>query len=280
MFKSKKRLISNAFSKKNRALLSELVRTDFKLRYQGSVLGYVWSLFRPLMLFGILYTVFTKILPLGKGIPNYAISLLLGIVLWNFFVEATTSSLQSIVGRASLIRKIKMPTYLIPVSTVLSALINLTFNMIVVFIFLAFSPINAISWRTVVFLPLLIAELTVVAVALALLLSAAYTRFRDIDHIWDIIKQAFFYTIPIIYPLSRVHSEKLQKLIMFNPLSQIIQDARRIITYEGTARATDLYRSLTFKILVELFPIIIIGITLLVGVIYFKKESKNFSENV
>jgi len=272
--------ISNIFSKKNKVLVKELIRTDFKLRYQGSVLGYLWSFFKPLMLFLILYIVFTKFITLGKGTPNYAVSLLLGIVLWTFFIEATSNSLKSIVGRGSLIRKIKIPIYLIPVSTVASAFINLCLNLIVVFIFVIFSPIDAFSWKTAVFLPLVILELTLLSTAVGLFLSATYVRFRDIDHIWDVVRQALFYTIPIIYPLTRIPSEVIQKIIMVNPLAQIIQDARFLVTYEGTIRTSSLYESPLFSFAAEIVPLLLVATALLVGVWYFKKEAKYFSENV
>src|SRR6185312_4445326 len=129
-------MLKRIFSKPNRALLSELVRTDFKLRYQGSALGYAWSLLRPLLLFVILYVVFVKVLKSGAGIPHYPVYLLLGIVLWNFFLEMTTQSLGSIVGRGELIRKIKIPRWIIVVSSSLSALINVGLNLVVIAIFL------------------------------------------------------------------------------------------------------------------------------------------------
>ena len=119
-------------SKQNRALLSELVRTDFKLRYQGSALGYAWSLLRPLMLFGILYVIFALVLKSGNGIPHFPVYLLLGIVLWTFFTDMTQQSLGSIVGRGDLIRKIRIPRWIIVFSSSLSALINLGLNLIVV----------------------------------------------------------------------------------------------------------------------------------------------------
>src|SRR5579871_1678611 len=125
------------FTKKNRALLGELVRTDFKLRYQGSALGYAWSLLRPLLLFLILYVVFVKFLKLGNGVPHYPVYLLLGIVIWNFFNEMTVQSLGSIVGRGDLIRKIKIPRWIIVFSSSISALINLLLNLVVVGIFVA-----------------------------------------------------------------------------------------------------------------------------------------------
>src|SRR5580693_8462127 len=129
-------MFKRIFSKKNRALLAELVRTDFKLRYQGSVLGYAWSLLKPLLLFVILYIVFVYFLKIGKGVPHYPVYLLLGIVLWNFFNEMTSQSLGSIVGRGDLIRKIRIPRWIIVISTSLSAMINFLLNLIVVGIFM------------------------------------------------------------------------------------------------------------------------------------------------
>src|ERR1700689_1151321 len=123
-------------TKQNRALLSELVRTDFKLRYQGSVLGYAWSLLRPLLIFVILYVVFVKFLKVGAGIPHYAQYLLFGIVIWNFFVEMTMQSLGSIVGRGDLIRKIRIPRWIIVLSSSFSALINLLLNLVIITIFM------------------------------------------------------------------------------------------------------------------------------------------------
>src|SRR6266481_5362862 len=116
-------------------LLRQLVKTDFKLRYQGSVLGYVWSLLRPLLMFVILYLVFTVFLPVGKGIPHYPVYLLLGIVLWSYFTEVTSGSVGAIVGKGDLLRKINFPKYVIILAISFSALINLAFNFIIVGIF-------------------------------------------------------------------------------------------------------------------------------------------------
>lgn len=264
------------FSKKDFALFKELVRTDFKLRYQGSVLGYLWSLLKPLMLFGILYIVFTKFLQIGKGVPNYALSLLLGIVLWTFFVEATSNSLKAVVGRGSLIRKIKIPVYLIPLSTTTSALINLLLNLIVVFVFVAFGQNTAVSPTTLVIFPLLLVELLILSAGVGFFLSALYVKFRDINHIWDVVRQALFYTVPIIYPLSRISSVPLQKIIILNPLSQIIQDSRIVITYADTTGIKDLYGTR----LMELVPLTLVFLSFVIGYKYFVKNSDRFAEDV
>ncbi len=264
------------FPKKHRVLFLELVRTDFKLRYQGSALGYLWSLLKPLMLFGILYIVFTKFLKIGAGVPNYAVSLLLGIVLWTFFVEATSSSLKSIVGRGGLIRKINIPRYLIPVSTIASGFINLCLNLIVVFIFVLFASNNALSWATLLLFPLLILELAILSMGIGFFLAAAYVKFRDIDHVWDVARQALFYTVPIIYPLSRIPSEAIKKAIILNPLSQIIQDSRIVITYSETQGIKDIYGSRIYA----LIPLAITAVIFIFGLRYFNKRSKYFAEDV
>jgi ABC-2 type transport system permease protein len=133
------------FSKKNRALVAELVRTDFKLRYQGSVLGYAWSLLRPLLIFIILYVVFVRFLKLGVDVPHFPVYLLLGIVIWNFFNEMTVMSLGSIVGRGDLIRKISIPRWVIVVSSSISALINLVLNLLVVMLFLFINHVDLLK---------------------------------------------------------------------------------------------------------------------------------------
>lgn len=271
-----RKIVKNVFSKRNQILLSEMVRTDFKLRYQNSLLGYLWSLLKPLLLFAILYIVFTKFLHIGRGIPNYAVSLLLGIVLWNFFVESTSNALKSIVGRGALIRKINIPRYLIPVSVIASALINLLLNLVVVFIFVFIASDTPLSLVSIVVFPLLLLELITVSVAVSFFLSAVYVKYRDMEHIWDVVKQALFYLVPIIYPLSMIPNEMIQKVLLLNPLAQIIQDARAVITYGGTDQIGDVFNSW----LPYLIPFTLVTITLLISSAYFRKNSKYFAEDI
>lgn len=267
---------SKLSASKQRALLAEMIRTDFKLRYQASILGYIWSILKPLFLFAILYTVFTQFLRIGAGIPNYGLSLLLGVVLWSFFAEATSGALKSVVAKGSLIRKIDIPRYLIPISAVASAFINMILNLVVVFIFAVFTSGNALSWLTLIFFPFLIIELVLVALAVGFLLSAIYVKLRDIDHIWEVVKQAMFYGTPIIYPITLIPYESLQQLLILNPLAQIIQDARSIVTWDGNPQITDLYANN----LIMLVPISFILLLLFFGYRLFLKKSKYFAEYV
>jgi ABC-2 type transport system permease protein len=266
----------HVFSKQNRALLSELVRTDFKLRYQGSVLGYAWSLLRPLLLFLILYVVFVKFLKIGHSVPHYPIYLLLGIVLWNFFNEMTVMSLGSIVGRSDLIRKISIPRWIVVFSSSISALINLGLNLIVVAIFMLVNHVGLLE--TAIWLPLILLEIYMLALGLSLFLSAAFVKFRDVGYIWEVVMQAGFYLTPILYPLSQITNLTFQKIILLNPMAQAIQDARfSVVSHDKVVLTISRvfeggwYRFMPFAFVI----IILIG-----GLLYFKRESKYFAENL
>ncbi len=268
--------MKHVFSKQNRALLAELVRTDFKLRYQGSVLGYAWSLLRPLLLFLILYIIFAKFIKLGGNIPYFPIYLLLGIVLWTFFADMTSQSLGSIVGRGDLIRKIRIPRWIIIISSSVSALINLALNMLVVVIFMIFNKVDLL--QTTLWLPLILIEVFILGLGLSLFLAAAFVKYRDISYIWEVILQAGFYVTPILYAMTFITNVDYQKILLMNPMAQAIQDARYAVVSHhpdvitiGSAFNNDLIR---------LVPIGMCVLALVVGVLYFKKEAKSFAENL
>jgi ABC-2 type transport system permease protein len=262
------------FSKKNRALLYELVRTDFKLRYQGSILGYAWSLLRPLLLFVILYIVFVKFLKLGNSIPHYPIYLLLGIVIWNFFYEMTVQSLGSIVGRGDLIRKIRIPRWIIVLSSSISALINLALNLVVVVVFMFINKVDFM--QTALLIPLILFEVYILALGLSLFLSAAFVKYRDISYIWEVVLQAGFYITPILYPLALITNLSFQKLIMINPMAQAIQDARYAVVTHDSRTVYQVFDGGWYKFI----PFIIVVVIFIIGLSYFRKESKYFAENI
>jgi ABC-2 type transport system permease protein len=257
-------------------LLKQLVITDFKVRYQGSWLGYVWTLLRPLALFVILYLVFAKFLGVGDTIPYFPVYLLLGIVFWNYFVEVTMGGVASIVGSGDLIRKINFPKYVIILAGSFSALINLTINMLVIAGFMYFTDVPV--RYDIVLLPFVIAQLFVFSLALAFLLSALYVKARDISYIWEVVLQAGFYATPILYPIGLVlsQSEAAGKFLMLNPMAQMIQDARFVTVTEQTQTISGIYGN-------QLIRLIPYGITLGIMIIasyYFRKRSKYFAEEV
>ena len=270
--------LDNIFSRKNRILLRELVVTEFKLRYQGSVLGYIWSLLKPLMLFAIMYVVFVHFLRFGQGIPHFAVSLLLGLVLWTFFTEATNQGMQAIVARGDLIRKINFPKYIIVISATVSALINLSFNLIVVFVFMIFDGVN-FGWSALLF-PLTILSTYAFSLGLAFLLSAAYLKYRDISHIWEVFLQGLFYATPIIYPLEMVVNYGGQfaaQLLMMSPIAVLFQNARaQVAGHENIITSDQLFSNPMYLVV----PYAIIVIVIIWGVVYFKKVQGKFAEQV
>lgn len=260
----------------NQTLIRQLVITDFKLRYQGSVLGYLWSLLKPLMLFSVLYVVFTYALPIGNDVPHKAAYLLLGIALWTFFVEATIMGMGSIVGRGDLIRKVKISKPLIVIASTLSAGVNFCLNMVVVGIVMILN--HATIQPEVVFLPLILIELVLLAMAISFFLSALYVKYRDFASIWEVILQIMFYATPIIYPLSLVKnkSEFMLKILSLNPLAQIIQDARyMLITPQTLTTHEVLSKTLSYGL-----PIVLIVILACGSVLFFRKNAQNFAENL
>ncbi len=258
-------------------LLKQLVKTDFKLRYQGSVLGYIWSLLRPLALFVILYFVFARFLRVGEQVPHFPVYLLLGIVLWNYFVEVTTGSVSAIVGQGDIMRKINFPKYVIVFAGSFSALINLCLNFMVI---AGFMVMTGVELRPIaIFLPVFIIELFVFSLALAFFLSAAYVRFRDISYIWEVAIQAAFYATPILYPLSLIikESELVAKIMMLNPMAQIIQDARYVLVTPETVTISGLYGG---NHLVRALPVGITVLAVVIAATYFRRRSRFFAEEV
>lgn len=281
MVKYKDMGIPRVLNKRNRILLRELTKTDFKLRYQGSVLGYLWALLRPLMMFAILYVVFAVLLPLGKGIPHYPVYLLTGTVLWSFFTECTSQGIQAMLVRGDLIRKISFPKYIVVVSTTFTAVINLLINLGVVIIFaLLDGVVPSLTWLLV---PVFVFELYILALGIAFLLGAINVRYRDIMSIWDVCIQALFYAVPIIYPISMVIGDGgsalrmfAAKIILVNPIAQAIQDVRyNLITTEATTAWNFLEHWYLMVI-----PIVIVVLLIAIGSVYFRKKSKFFAEEI
>ncbi len=257
-------------------LLRELVITEFKLRYQGSVLGYLWSLLKPLFTFVILYFVFVYFLRIGSDIPHWPVALLLGIVLWNFFAEVTNNGLGAIVGRGDVIRKINFPKYVIVLASSVSALINLLLNLVVIAVFMLISGVS-LSWGALLS-PVFIIEIFALGVGLALILSAVYVRLRDLNYIWEIIMQALFYASAVIYPISFVidRSSEAARLILLSPISQSIQDVRHLLINENNPTLL----TITGNPLWYAVPVGIVIVVVIAGVWIFKKRSPYFAENV
>ncbi len=208
-------------------LLYLIAVTEFKKTYFGTVLGYVWSLARPLLLFAVLVTVFTKVFHIAK-VPHYPVYLLMNIVLFGFFQEATTIAVGSVVGQEAVVRKTQFPRLVIPLAVVLTSLFNMMLNLVVVVIFIVADGVTP-TWTWLLF-PVILAILIILTTAVSMIVSSLYPRYRDIAIIWTVFSTALFYATPILYAVSNVSTHPtLRRLILINPLAPIFELARKWI---------------------------------------------------
>jgi ABC-2 type transport system permease protein len=251
-----------------------LAVTEFKLRFYGSVLGYLWQLVRPLMLFGVLYLVFTEFVRIGEAVPHYPVLLLANIVLYTFFADGT-GAVGSMVEHEGLVRKIQFPRMAVPVSVVLTAAFNLALNLLVVLAFALASGVEPRwSWLEA---PLLIVLLAVLVVGLAMLLSALYVRFRDVKPIWEVTLQVAFYATPVIYAIEAIGvSERLREAIMLNPLAAILQQFRHAVI-DPAAPSAAAAAGGSAKLLVPAG--LLFGVAAL-GYWYFDREAPRMAEDL
>jgi ABC-2 type transport system permease protein len=255
-------------------LLYLMASTEFKRTYFGTVLGYLWSLGRPLMLFGVLLVVFTKGLHLGNQVPHYPVLLLFNIVLFGFFQEATGQSVPSIVSAEAIVRKTQFPRVVIPVSIVLTALFNLGLNLVVTFAFIIVVGGISPMW-TWLLLPVIVLLLAVFSTAMAMILSSLYPRFRDLGIIWSVAATALFYGTPVIYALDRF-SPSLRHILSMNPLTPILTLARRWVI-DPTAPSPGTLAGGSLRLLI---PVAIYVGVCVAAVVVFRREAPRIAESL
>jgi ABC-2 type transport system permease protein len=259
-------------------LTRTLAVSDFKLKFFGSVLGYLWQLMRPLMLFGVLYVVFTQLVRLGgETVPHYPAVLLTGIVTYGFFAAATGGSVGAVLNREALVRKIEFPRLVIPLSVVLVAYFDLLLNFMAVFIFVLADGVEP-RWSWLELIPLLTA-LGVLATGIGMLLSALYVRYRDVEPIWEVVLQVFFYASPILYPIELVKTnagDDALRAMMLSPLAAILQQIRHAVIDPNAASAGEAAGGWIWM----LIPLgIIVGVFAL-GFWVFNREAPRIAEEL
>jgi len=250
--------------------------TEFRRTYFGTVFGYLWSLVRPLMLFGVLLFVFTQVFRIGAKLDNYPVLLLLGIVLYTFFQEATSNAVTSVVSQEGVVRKTQFPRLVIPISVVVTAAFNLLLNLVVVFVFiLAWGVEPKLTW---LLFPVAIFFLFLLTTAVSMLLSVLYVRFRDVAIIWVVIAQMLFYATPILYPLGRfgLEDETIEQWLMVNPLAVIFEQVRVWILEPDAPTAAEAAGGA-----IHLLPAAVIFVALCVlGVWTFRREAPRIAEEL
>ena len=209
-------------------LTLELAWTQFKLKYTGSVLGYFWSLLKPLMLFSIMYAIFVVLFKQRSN--EFALQLLVGVVIFTFFTDATGVAMSSIAGAGHLIRKAYFPRGILVVASTITALLTMMINLTLIVAVAA--PLGHLHFglRSLA-LPVLLLELYALALGFAFLLSALFVFYRDLGHVWEIVTQVLFYASAIVYPSTAVPA-RFRGLFFINPLAQIIEDVRHAIVVD------------------------------------------------
>jgi ABC-2 type transport system permease protein len=267
-------------------LTYNIARSEFKLKFFGSALGYLWQVMRPLLLFGVLYVFFVEVFHVDKATGAagrfYGAQLLGSIVLFTFFSEATSGSVRSVVDRESLVRKIQFPRLAIPASVVTLAAFNLILNLVVVMVFATIEGVRPmVSWLE---LPLILGMLALLSAGIAMLLSALFVRFRDISPIWEVLSQILFYSAPVILPAEAVHNELshggfeqfLYHIYTLNPLVTIFQQFRHAMINDGTFSAGQVMGSW----LALLVPVALVCGIFVLGFWYFNREAPHIAEDL
>jgi ABC-2 type transport system permease protein len=250
-----------------------LAATDFKLRFYGSALGYAWTLVRPFAFFGVVWFVFSEIVGAGNGVKNYPAYILMAMVLFQFFAGTVSASLTCLVDRQNLLRKIRFPRLVIPLSVTLQSLFDLGMTLIAVFVFLAISGVYP-TWSWLELIPL-VAILTLFGTGFGLLMSVLFVRFRDMRPIWDVGSQMLFYASPVLY-VATIVPEQYQRPYMANPIAAVLTQMRHAVIDPSASSAAEAIGGAARL----LIPLAIVAIAAVVGVWAFVREAPRVAENL
>jgi ABC-2 type transport system permease protein len=259
---------------RNLNLLRELALTQFKLKYTGSALGYLWSMVKPLMLFGIMYAIFAQLLGAGRNAPDFPVQLLLGIVLWNFFTESTSVAIGSIAGAGNLIRKAAFPRWILVTSSTLTALLTFLINTALVVVIAVPIGHMHLGLRSLA-APLFMLELIVLIMGVSLLLSAVFVFYRDVGHIWEIVSLVLFYGSAIVYPFTLILKHHVLSTVAgLNPVAQIVEDLRHTLVTPTAPWMASVLGGL------YAIPLAFSVATLALGYAVFRRLTPRFAENL
>ena len=253
-------------------VLRVIAKAEFKVKYADSVLGYAWTILKPLAWFAVLYVVFGRFFKLKGGFHDYAVYLLVGIVLWTFFVDSTMLALYAYVTRGDVLRKLAFPRLVLSVASVTTTSLTLIANATVVVIFAAASQLQP-YWQWLV-IPLPVVEIIIFTIGVCVILAVMHVQLKDTRQIWELLVQLLFFASPIMYPVGYLPTWA-QKIAFVDPFVQALQDVRALlIPANDTVTAADVYGSawgylIPFSFLVAL---------LLVAAAYYRKEAPYLAE--
>jgi ABC-2 type transport system permease protein len=250
---------------------------DFKIKYSDAVLGYVWSIVKPLAYFGVLWLVFAHLLRTANQTEDFTIFLLVGILLFLFFVDAVSAMLPSIVEGGATLRRLAFPPVMVPLAASVAIGITFCINASAFAVFAVIQRLEPrLEWLLVA--PLLV-ELYVFTVSLGLLLSALYVRFRDVSQVWELATQLLFFASAIFYPIG-ILPDWAQKVAFLNPFVQIMQDIRHVLLGGASGpndlTAADVYSGAGGR----LIPLVIVGLVFAAALVFFRREGRYFAERL
>jgi ABC-2 type transport system permease protein len=260
-------------AKRVASLTWTLAVTDWKLRFYGSVLGYLWTLVRPFAFFGVIYVVFTEIADVGAGVKNYGLYILFALVLFTFFSEVTGNCLNSLVMRESLLRKMRFPRIVIPLSVAVTSLLNLGMTLVAVAVF-AIANGEYPDWSWLELIPL-VTLLTLLSLGVGMLLSVLFIRYRDVQPIWEVVLQMLFYASPIIYVAS-TYPDSVEDLAMANPIAAIATQARHVLIDPDAPTAAETIGGTVWL----LVPLGVIAVVSVLGFWVFTREAPRIAEEL
>ena len=254
-------------------LVRVLTGMDIKLRYGDSALGYIWTIGKPMALFSILYVVFGRLVRFGAPLPHYALYLVIGVMLWSFFADGVTRTMNSLVTNGNLMRKLPFPRLVIPLAASLTAFVTFGLGLLAIAIFVAWNGlVPKLDWLVLI---LELPELYLFILGLGLVLGVMYVRLRDISQVWELALQLLFFLSPIVYPFTLVPT-RWRQVMLLNPFTQVMQDVRAIVIYPDhhviAAHAS-------FSPL-RILPLLVVAFTLGLGLYLFKREEPWFPERV
>jgi ABC-2 type transport system permease protein len=250
---------------------------DFKARYTDAALGYVWSVVKPLAYFGVLWLVFAHLLRTANQTEDFTLYLLIGLLLFLFFVDSVGIMLPSIVQGGMTLRRLAFDPILIPLSASVAIGITFLLNVSAFSVFAIYQRIDPrIEWFLVV--PLFV-ELYVFTIALGLLLSALYVRFRDVGQVWELTAQLLLFACAIFYPIG-ILPDWAQKVAFLNPFVQIMQDMRLVLLGRASGpydvSAETVYAGYGGRFV----PIVIVVLLVLAAIAFFRREGRYFAERL
>ena len=258
-----------------RELLKNLVIRDLKVRYKNSFLGILWSLLNPLAMMGVFTVVFTLMMP-NNTIQKFPVFVLCALLPWNFFRDSVMSSVASIVNNSSLIKKVYFPREILPLSVILSNLVNFMLALVVLFAMLILFRVPLTAWA--VLLPLVIFTQLLFVVGLGLILATANVFYRDTAMIMEVVMLAWFFVTPIFWDISILPTHRVilgldlnihRLTYILNPMASLIS-TYRVILYHGARPAPDFFLRTFVTALV----------TLIIGYAVFIRHSRVFAEEV